>query len=202
MNNYFLPYSRRTAHCRSGYGAGIALVTCLLILVMLTLLAISMFRGFGLQTKIAANTREKKRAFEAAQSTLQYGEYWLALGTAGTGVNCTTTATIATDADVRVCSNVVVNAADPVNWIGALSYTPSAMRVASGGGVATDGNGNADINYAKTPSLYLSYMGLAPDGLQMLYSVTAAGFGGSGSTTAVVQSVFATTSKVKALDTP
>ena len=76
------------------------------------------------------------------------------------------------------------------------------MRVASGGGVATDGNGNVDINYAKTPSLYLSYMGLAPDGLQMLYSVTAAGFGGSGTTTAVVQSVFATASKVKALDAP
>ena len=68
--------SRRTSARRQN---GIALVTCLLILVMLTLLAISMYRGFGLQNKIAANTREKERAFEAAESTLQYGEYWLQL---------------------------------------------------------------------------------------------------------------------------
>lgn len=182
--------------------SGIALVTCLLILVMLTLLAISMYRGFGLQNKIAANTGEKERAFEAAESTLQYGEYWLSQGTAGTGVGCTAAATVTTDADVRVCANALANATDPDNWTAGLSYTPAAMRVAAGGGIATDGNGNADINYAKAPALYISYMGLAPDGLQMLYSVTGAGYGGSAGTSAVVQSVFATTSKVKALDAP
>jgi type IV pilus assembly protein PilX len=198
MNSPARPLSRSLAPRQSG----IALVTCLLILVMLTLLAISMYRGFGLQSKIAANTREKARAFEAAESALQYGEYWLSQGSGGTGINCTAGAMVSSDADMRTCSNPIVNPSDPDNWNAPLSYTPNAMRVATGGGVAIDGNGNNDINYAKAPVLYLSYMGLAPDGLQMLYSVTGAGYGGSAGTTAVVQSVFATTSKVVALDAP
>lgn len=74
---------------RSRRQRGIALITCLLLLVMLTLLAISMFRGYGLQQKLAGNTREKQRAFEAAESALQYGEYWLPVGTPGSGSPCT-----------------------------------------------------------------------------------------------------------------
>lgn len=179
---------------------GIALMTCLLILVMLTLLAISMFRGFGLQQKIAGNTREKARAFEAAESALQYGEYWLTQSTAGTGTNCTNAVVISSDADMRACSNPLTNPGDPANWVAAMSYTPDAMTVGAGGGMTTDGNGNLDINYAKVPGLYVAYLGLAPDGQQMLYSVTGAGYGGSSGTTAVVQSVFATSSKVKSLD--
>ena len=59
---------------------GYTLVVGLLLLVVLTLFAIGMFRSFGLQEKIAANTRDKQRALEAAQSALQYGEWWLGQG--------------------------------------------------------------------------------------------------------------------------
>ncbi len=187
---------------RSRRQRGIALITCLLLLVMLTLLAISMFRGYGLQQKLAGNTREKQRAFEAAESALQYGEYWLPVGTPGSGSPCTATVAVATDADVRACSNELANPGDPDNWVGAMTYTPDAMKVAAGGGVATDGNGNADINYAKIPGLYIAYLGLSPDGTQMLYRVTGSGYGGSSGTTAVVQSVFAVSSSVKSLDDP
>jgi type IV pilus assembly protein PilX len=187
---------------RRGGQHGIALITCLLLLVMLTLLAISMFRGYGLQQKLAGNTREKQRAFEAAESALQYGEYWLPVGVPGTGAPCTTSVAISTDADVRACSNELANPGDPDNWVGAMTYTPDAMKVASGGGVATDGNGNADINYAKIPGLYIAYLGLSPDSTQMLYRVTGAGYGGSSGTTAVVQSVYAVSSSVKSLDDP
>ena len=51
---------------RSRRQRGIALITCLLLLVMLTLLAISMFRGYGLQQKLAGNTREEAVARRAA----------------------------------------------------------------------------------------------------------------------------------------
>lgn len=172
--------------------SGIALVTCMLILVMLTLLAIAMFRGYGLQQKIAGNTREKERAFQAAESALQYGEYWLLQGTAGTGSTCTGAIAIRSDADMRVCTNPLQNPADPDNWAAASYYNPPAMKVNAGGGIATDGNGNLDINYAKTPALYISYLGMAPDGERRLYLVTGAGYGGSSGTTSVVQSVFAT----------
>ena len=41
---------------------GMVLVTSLLLLVVVTLLAVSMFRSFGLDEKIAGNLREKQRA--------------------------------------------------------------------------------------------------------------------------------------------
>lgn len=186
--------------------AGIALITCLLILVMLTLLAIAMFRGYGLQQKIAGNTREKERAYQAAESAVRYGEQWLMEGTSGTGVDCSTNANkasivITTYADMRTCSNALTAPREPDKWLGYLQYTPPSMSVATTGGVVTV-NSNKDINYQLQPSLYIAYLGLSADGQQMLYTVTGAGYGGSAGTTAVVQSVFGTTSKVKNLGNP
>jgi type IV pilus assembly protein PilX len=177
--------------------SGIALLTALLILIMLTLLAVAMFRGFGLQQKIAGNVREKERAFQAAENALQYGEWWLSPGNPNpppqdTGIDCTTSSaniTVTTPADMRVCSTPLTNASDPTSWTGALVYTPPKMTVAAGGGVATDGNNNADINYTKSPLVYIAYLGLSPTNKEKLYSVTAAGFGGSSTSTAVVRSV-------------
>ena len=179
--------------------SGIALLTALLILIMLTLLAVAMFRGFGLQQKIAGNVREKERAFQAAENALQYGEWWLSPANPNpppqdTGTDCTTSSaniTVTTPADMRVCSTPLAKVSDPTNWTGALVYTPPKMTVATGGGVAADGNGNTDINYAQPPKLYIAYLGLSPTAKEKLYSVTAAGFGGSTTSTAVVQSVVA-----------
>lgn len=183
------PYQRRTQN-------GIALLTALLILIMLTLLAVAMFRGFGLQQKIAGNMREKERAFQAAENALQYAEWWLSPSNPNppaqnTGVICSGTANvvITTPADMRICSNALDTTVDPRNWTGVLLYTPPKMAVLNGGGVASDGNGNTDINYAQPPQMYIAYLGLSPTGKEQLYSVTAAGFGGSTTSTAVVQSV-------------
>ena len=54
---------------------GIALITSVMLLVVITLLAVSMFKGFGIQEKLAGNTLEKQRSFQAAQSVLQFGEW-------------------------------------------------------------------------------------------------------------------------------
>lgn len=182
---------------RSRSQRGIALLTALLILIMLTLLAMAMFRGFGLQQKIAGNVREKERAFQAAESALQYAEWWLSPGNPNpppqdSGTDCSTSSaniTVVTPADMRVCALPLTTSADPTSWTGALIYTPLKMKVAVGGGVAQDGNNNADINYAKSPLVYIAYLGLSPSGKEKLYSITAAGFGGSTTSTAVVQSV-------------
>lgn len=176
---------------------GIALVTALLIMIILTLLAIAMFRGFGLQQKIAGNVREKERAFQAAENALQYAEWWLSPGNPNpppqdAGANCTTSNAniqVVTPADMRVCSTPLTSTSDPTQWTGALIYTPPKMTVLAGGGVATDGNNNADINYSRSPLVYIAYLGLSPSAKEKLYSVTAAGFGGSTTSTAVVQSV-------------
>lgn len=181
---------------------GFALITSLLILVMLTLLAISMFRGYGLLQKIAGNVREKERAFQAAQNALQYGEWWLGQGSPGLGATCSVTATVTSMATMRACANQLTNVTDPTNWAGSLIYTPPAMIVAAGGGTATDGNANLDINYAAPPRLYIAYLGLSPSGQQALYSVTGGGYGGSNNSVAVVQSVVGIMSKVTPLDNP
>ncbi len=56
---------------------GIVLVSSLLLLLVVTIMALSMFRSFGIQEKIAGNMREKQRALQAAVSAQQYAEWWL-----------------------------------------------------------------------------------------------------------------------------
>lgn len=168
----------------------------MLILIMLTLLAVAMFRGFGLQAKIAGNVREKERAFQAAENALQYAEWWLSPNNPtpplqDAMVTCagSSNITVGNPSDMRVCSDPLNTVADPRSWSGVLLYLPPQMTVAAGGGIAADGNGNTDINYAQKPEIYIAYLGLSPSGKERLYSVTAAGFGGSATSTAVVQSV-------------
>ena len=53
------------------------LVSSLLLLIVVTIIALSMFRSFGIQEKIAGNMREKQRALQAAVSAEVYAEVWL-----------------------------------------------------------------------------------------------------------------------------
>src|SRR5712675_1995916 len=65
---------------RASAQRGVALISSLLLLIIITILALSMFRSFGTQEKIAGNLREKDRALHAAASAQQYGEWWLIQG--------------------------------------------------------------------------------------------------------------------------
>jgi type IV pilus assembly protein PilX len=186
---------------------GFALITTLMILVMLTLLGVSMYRSFGLQEKVAGNTREKERAFQLAQNTLTYGEWLLLNGSPGTGVTCSGSTTVSSTTNMRVCTAALTTPADPSTWTTAQTYTPPSVVVASGGGLAAattanSGNSVADINYAATPKLYMNYLGLSADGKQSLYQVTASASGGSSSTQAVVKSVYAISTSTTNLDQP
>ena len=48
--------------------SGIVLVSSLLLLLVVTIMALSIFRSFGIQEKIAGNTRDKQRALQVAMS--------------------------------------------------------------------------------------------------------------------------------------
>ena len=61
----------RNAQC------GMVLISSLLLLIVVTIIALSMFRSFGIQEKIAGNMREKQRALSAAVSAQQFAERWL-----------------------------------------------------------------------------------------------------------------------------
>ncbi len=64
---------------------GMVLVTSLLLLLVVTMLAVSMFRSMGLDEKIAGNMRDKQRALNAAETAEQYAENWLSLGFGSNG---------------------------------------------------------------------------------------------------------------------
>ncbi|MBC7414173.1 MAG: pilus assembly protein PilX [Herminiimonas sp.] len=180
---------------RSGRQQGIVLVTALLILIVLTVLAVSMFRNYGLQERIAGNMREKQRAFHAAQTALQYGEYWLAQGNGGSGTACSTLLDAnATTPTTQICSNALsATQVASVPWksnanadIG-VNYAPPSLTVSTVGGTSS---------YAITPRFYISPLGLDLSGLREIYSVTAMGYGGNSTAVSVVQSVYSIKSGV------
>ncbi len=182
---------------------GIILIISLLFIIILTLLGVSMFRGYGLLQKISGNTSEKTRAFEAAESSLQYGEWWVTQGGAGTGTTCSTANTITSSSNMRTCSNALSSISTPFPWVTASSYTPPEMSVSAGGGTTTIANSNGnkiDVQYSRAPDMYIYYMGLSSDNKKMLYQINSAGYGGSTNSAAVVQSVFSSASKSTPVD--
>lgn len=183
----------------SGNQRGVALITSMLILTMLTLLALSMFRGFGLQQKISGNVSEKERAYEAAQSALEYAEWWLAFNNSDpvfgipSPVACSGPVTVSSPTNMRVCNAPLTNPNDPTTWTGVSTVQPAAMTVGSGGSYV-DANGNTNINYSQAPGLYINWLNETTDPTNGLitnyYAITAVGYGGSANTTAVVQSIY------------
>ncbi|MGJ7528325.1 pilus assembly PilX family protein [Variovorax sp. GB1P17] len=177
---------------------GFALIVGMLFLVILTVLSIGMFRSFNLQERIAGNTREKERAVEAAESALQYGEWWLSQGNGSTGAACSGALNANTLSQMQVCTNMIAKPA-ALPWTNRADYLPPSMTVAEGGGIVA---ATGDINYYRKPGLSIGYLGLSPNGQSLLYQVSAFGYGGSTTAAAVVQSIYQVTGGNKPLDQP
>jgi type IV pilus assembly protein PilX len=182
---------------------GMVLITTLLLLIVVTILAVGMFRSFGLDEKIAGNSREKQRALNAAETAEQYAEYWLANGTGNSTITCTGPATASPANPIgQVCSNtlptVVPNVAQ-VPWqiagvnVG-VTYTPTAPTAMNVVGTA----GGAG-NYYAAPAYYISFLGISANGLQTYYQIDAVGYGGSPDTAAVVESTYVLQQSTKCL---
>jgi type IV pilus assembly protein PilX len=185
---------------------GVALVSALLLLLIITILALSMFRSFPTQGKIAGNVREKERAFHAANSAVQYAEYWLMAGNniANGDIICGAQATLLNGNlnEGQICSNALytfpapgtglVSSVAAVPWtvggapIG-IQYTPNGMTIAGAGVPLAVGN---DTTYASAPVYFIADLGAAGDGQGEAYQIDAYAYGGSTSTVAVVESVY------------
>lgn len=161
---------------------GMALISALLLLLVLTMLGVGMFRSFGLQEHIAGNTRERQRALHAAESAQSYAEWWVA---SDNGVNATsgTNCTGVVSAPV-VCSNLIQKVTT-VPWPIAVQFTPPTMTVGPVG-VLND--------YASSPEFYLTFLAGAyykTSGTQInSYQVDATGYGGTTNAVSVVESDF------------
>ncbi len=188
--------SRFNRHLRLGRRAdrGYTLIVGLLLLLVLTLFGLGMFRSLGLQERIAANTRDKQRAFEGAQSALQYGEWWLGQTSSRSATTCSGVTSANVSSGMRVC-NLAVTSPTSLPWGVRSDYLPPSMTANGGGGLASSG----DVNYAAKPGMYISYLGLSANGLAALYQVTAFGYGGDATTASVVQSTYQIASSAKDL---
>jgi type IV pilus assembly protein PilX len=181
-----------TQHPQSTAGQrGLVLVTSLLLLVVVTILAIGMFRSFGLDEKIAGNVREKQRALNAAETAEQYAEQWLSSGNATSAIACG-----ATPVNVgQVCTSTMqALGADPavLPWSnGAVNYSPSTMALPTSGPGA----------YYLIPAYYIGFLNTATvNGVTTsIYQIDAVGYGGSANTAAVVESTYRVQSGTKNL---
>jgi type IV pilus assembly protein PilX len=176
---------------------GIVLVSSLLLLLVVTIIALSMFRSFGIQEKIAGNTREKQRALQAAMSAQQYAEWWLSSnGATSAPVACTTPLLNANLVQPQICSNKlpsVVADVTQVPWGGTtakigVTYTPTNMQISS-----TPNNTILNPSYYDAPTFYISDMGASfdPNIPGEIYQIDAVGYGGNANTVAVVESTYA-----------
>ena len=168
---------------------GVALIASLLIMLLMTIVALSIFRNNNLTERLSGGTRDKQRAFQVAQSALAYGEWWLTQQTTSTltPVTCSTTTNFT---NLQVCTVAAGSTASTIatlkNYQG---FAPTNMVINSSGGLAANG----DINYSQKPGIYIATNGILTATGQTLYQVTAIGYGGTSGKAgaeAVVQSYF------------
>jgi type IV pilus assembly protein PilX len=182
--------------------AGIVLVSSLLLLLVVTIMALSIFRSFGIQEKIAGNTREKQRALQGAMSAQQFAESWLAnISNAPTAVNagvavsadivCGTTLLDANTGGGQICSNTLASLGITVTsvstWTAGVMYYPPGMNYGS-----ITNSAVPDIYYDR-PRFYITDLGPLATNNGEVYKVDAYSYGTSANTVAVVESTFAIT---------
>jgi type IV pilus assembly protein PilX len=182
------------AHAR-----GMVLVTSLLLLVVVTILAVGMFRSFGVDEKIAGNVREKQKAVNSAETAEQFAESWLAAGVNTGAITCGTPMVAASVG--QVCSNTLqLLNLDPavVPWTvgggpSGITYVPSA----GGTIMTTSGPGS----YYATPAYYIGLLGASTVNriTTTYYIIDAVGYGSSPDTAAVVEATYTTTSSAQCL---
>jgi len=185
------------------------MVSSLLLLLVVTILALSIFRSFGLQERIAGNTRDKQRALQAAISTQQYAEQWIInYSNAPTAVNAgiassaaihgTASIIYASTSGGQICSNTLPSLLGsytnitqvPVPWTAGVYYVPPGLNVGS-----ASSQSSTDV-YPQTPIFYITDLGpvASSNGSSgEVYQVDAYSSGTSANTVAVVESTFAIT---------
>ncbi len=158
---------------------GMVLITALLMLVVVTMLAIALFRSFGIDEKIAGNMREKARALQAAETAEEYAESWIAGGFATTAIACAPSTPVAYTLG-QVCTPTT-GLASPATlpWPTSIIYNPTTMPTAL---------------YA-APVYYITSLGPPLGGppspsAGTVYQIDAAGWGDSPTATAVVEATY------------
>ncbi|HEX8756689.1 MAG TPA: PilX N-terminal domain-containing pilus assembly protein [Steroidobacteraceae bacterium] len=164
---------------------GMALITGLLVLLVVTIIAVGMFTGFGTEEQIAGNSREKQRSYNAAVSAEQYAEWLL---TSGLAPQSTTCAAGAVSSDSPEICNATATPTDfttlALPWATRNTYTPfsSTQTLAKTG--ASQGS------YYDAPAFYITYLGNSVAQGGDLYQIDAYGYGGTSNSVSIVESTY------------
>jgi len=189
----------RTARTHSGKQRGVALITSLLLLLIITILALSMFRSFSSLEKIAGNMREKDRAVHAAVSAQQFAEWWLtqpaAVADTTTPVSCGAGAPLDANPPAnegQICSTQtsLVNLIGVNNITQQLPWPVTYLQYLPPGSTVGQVGPNGDAPYALTPGFYISDLGASADAEGEVYQIDAFSSGATTSTIAVVESIY------------
>jgi len=163
-----------------------ALVAALLLMIVVSIMALSMLRSYGVEEKIAGNTREKQRALNAAVSAQQYAEYWLANSVTPAPAGCSA---IVSSTIGQVCNAPLANVAS-LPWTSGVTYTQFTSNPINGVTNIVNKNGSQGTYFA-APLFYITDLGPnkgAPAG--ELYQIDAVGYGGTQNAVAVVESTY------------
>ena len=166
---------------------GMALITSILLLIVLTIMALSMMRSYGVEERIAGNTRDKQRAFNAAVSAQQYAESWLLSGSNPPSAACTAVVPSTTG---QVCSNALTSTTlYALPWSAGVTF--SQFTTNEGNGVVGTLTAGTAGSYAAAPVFYIADLGPTTSGpAGELYQIDAVGYGGSQSTVTIVESTY------------
>jgi type IV pilus assembly protein PilX len=176
---------------------GVILVTAMLLLIVVTIMALSMFRGYGAQERLAGNTRDKQRALAAAISAQQYAEFQLASGAAPLPGVCPAGIL---PSGMQVCLPPPAPAPLPnfatLPWLTGVNYLVFTQNAINGVSNVISATGTRDsatqsASYVQAPVFNVIDLGPnagTPAG--EVYQVDAVGFGGTSNTVAVVESTF------------
>ncbi|MGH8317013.1 MAG: pilus assembly PilX family protein [Steroidobacteraceae bacterium] len=174
------------------------LITSLLLLLVVTILAIAMFRGVGLENRIAGNVMDKQRALQAATSTENYAEQWLVYNVTSTPPVICTPAMFTDTNTPMICNNLLALSTDALSplvvpWnIGGspvgYTYNPATGSTTTLFPVSATG---AVDSFYEPPTVYIASLGSdATNPRNADYQIDAWSTGGSSGTVAVVESVY------------
>lgn len=173
---------------------GMVLVSSLLLLVVVTLLAVSMFRSFGLDEKIAGNVREKQLALHAAESAEQYAEDWLG---AGNGISAVTCSAVVLYTAGQVCNTTLLASMASGSDVSVIPWVTSGGAAV---GVTYNPASLTALPFNQVPMFYIAYLGTTSQG--KFYQIDAVGYGNGLGTAAVVESTYLVQTTVKDLSGP
>jgi type IV pilus assembly protein PilX len=173
--------------------SGVVLVTAMLLLIVVTIMALSMFRSYGTEERLAGNTRDKQRAINAAISAQQFAEFTLASGTAPVSGTCPAGVL---PTGFEVCTNNPPPTFTTLPWTAGVTFSQFTSTPINGISNIVQANGTQDTattaaSYVQAPVFYITDLGPnagTPAG--EVYQVDALGYGGNANTVAVVESTF------------